>query len=59
MIKIYAGGMKSLHENHTDDFVKLPNDKKALQNKWVFLLKHKENSSHSRYKVGLAVKGFD
>ena len=58
MIEIYARGMKSLHENRTNDFVKLPNDKKALQNKWMFLSIGR-NSSNSRYKAGLVVKGFD
>ena len=30
--------MKSLHENHTFDVVKLPKGKRALKNKWVFTL---------------------
>jgi len=41
--------INSLHENHTYDLVKLLNGKKSLQNKWVFHLKHYENSSHPKY----------
>ena len=50
--------MNSLHENHTYDLVKLPKDKRALKNKWVFRLKTEENSSQPRYKARLVVKGF-
>ena len=49
--------MRSLHENHTYDLVKLPKGKKALKNKWVY--KHKtENNGSQRYKARLVVKGF-
>jgi len=49
--------MKSLHENHTFELVKLPQGKRALENKWVFKLKSKENNSQPRYKARLVVKG--
>ena len=49
--------MKSLNENHTYDLVKLPKGKRALKNKWVYMLKI-ENNSQQRYKTRLVVKGF-
>ena len=50
--------MNSLHDNHTYNLIKLQVCKKALQNKWMFCLMHKENCSHPRYKAQLIVKGF-
>jgi len=40
--------MKSLMKNQTWDLVKLPEDKKALHNKWVDWLKE-ENDGTKRY----------
>ena len=51
--------IKSLHENHTFDLVKLPQGKRALKNKWVFKLKSGKNNSQLRYKARLVVKGFN
>jgi hypothetical protein len=50
--------MKSLHENHTYDLVKLPKGKGALKNKWVFRCKIEPNRSQPRYKARSVVKGF-
>jgi len=50
--------MKSLHENHTFELVKLPQGKRPLKNKWVFKLKSEENNSKLRYTAKLIVKGF-
>ncbi|KAJ4724838.1 Retrovirus-related Pol polyprotein from transposon TNT 1-94 [Melia azedarach] len=50
--------MKSLHENHTFELVKLPKDKQALKNKWVYRIKQEEYTSQPRYKARLVVKGF-
>jgi len=50
--------MRSYLENHTYDLVKLPKEKKALKNKWVYKLKTENNSSQQRYKARLVVKGF-
>ena len=50
--------MQSLHDNQTFDLVKLPNGKRALQNRWIYKLKHEGNSSSPRYKARLVVKGF-
>jgi hypothetical protein len=50
--------MKSLHENHIFKLVKLPKDKRALKNKWVFMLKIDEHCLQPRYKARLVMKGF-
>ena len=49
--------MKSLHENHTYDLVKRPKKRKILKNKWVFRRKNDGNSSQSKFKARLVVKG--
>jgi hypothetical protein len=40
--------MKSLYENDTFELVSLPKGKKALKNKWVYIIKTKEHSSYPR-----------
>ncbi|RVX05220.1 Retrovirus-related Pol polyprotein from transposon TNT 1-94 [Vitis vinifera] len=50
--------MKSLHENHSYELVKLPKGKRALKNRWVYRVKQKEHTLQPRYKVRLVVKGF-
>ena len=49
--------MDSLVRNQTWDLVKLPTEKRALQNKWVYRLKE-EDGGKNRYKAKLVVKGF-
>ncbi|KAJ9551831.1 hypothetical protein OSB04_015876 [Centaurea solstitialis] len=49
--------MGSLNKNKTWELTKLPRDKKALQNKWVFRIKEEHDGS-KRYKARLVVKGF-
>ena len=51
--------IKSLHDNHTFDLVKLPKDRKALKNRWVFRVKHEDGNPVPRYKARLVVKGFN
>ena len=51
-------GMKSLHDNHTYDLVKLPKGRRALENKWIFKVKQDANSTFPKYKARLVVKGF-
>ena len=51
--------VRSLLENHTYDLVKLPQGKKALINKWVYILETKNNGSLLKYKAQLVVKGFN
>ena len=50
--------MKSLHDNHTYDLVKLPKGKRALENRWIFKMKQDANSTFPKYKARLVVKGF-
>ncbi|KAL6347739.1 hypothetical protein AAG906_026268 [Vitis piasezkii] len=50
--------MKSLHENHSFELVKLPKGKRALKNRWVYKVKQKEHTSQPCYKARLVVKGF-
>ncbi len=50
--------MKSLHDNHTYDLVKLSKCKKALENRWIYRVKQESNSASLRYKARLVVKGF-
>ena len=49
--------MKSLHENHTYELVKLPKGMRALKNKWVFKVKVEEHNLKPKYKARLVVKG--
>jgi ATP-binding cassette subfamily B (MDR/TAP) protein 1 len=49
--------MKLLVSNQTWELAKLPEGKKALQNKWVFRIKEEHDGS-KRYKARLVVKGF-
>ena len=48
---------QALMENQTWDLVKLPEGKRALQNKWVFRFKEEEEGKKI-YKARLVVKGF-
>lgn len=51
--------IKLLHDHHTFDLVKLPKDGKALKNRWIFRVKHKDGNSIPRYKARLVVKAFN
>eukprot|EP00253_Pinus_taeda_P032969 PITA_32969 len=50
--------MNSLMENKTWELVNLPKGRKALQNKWVYSIKHEGDEKKERYKAKLVVKGF-
>ena len=50
--------MKSLHDNHTYELVKLPKGMRALKNKCVFKVKVEEHNLKPKYKARLVVKGF-
>nr|CAN71667.1 hypothetical protein VITISV_018921 [Vitis vinifera] len=49
--------MNSLQKNDTYELKKLPKERKALKNKWVFKLK-KYNDKLLKHKARLVVKGF-
>ncbi|BBN70141.1 hypothetical protein Prudu_1439S000600 [Prunus dulcis] len=48
--------MDTLNKNKTWDLVPLPRGKKAVGCRWVFILKHKADSSIDRYKTRLVAK---
>ncbi|CAL1409881.1 unnamed protein product [Linum trigynum] len=50
--------MDALIANDTWDEVILPEGKKAIDNKWVYKIKHKADGSIERHKSRLVVKGF-
>jgi len=50
--------MNSLLENKTWELVNLPKGRKALQNKWVYRIKHEGDEKKERYKARLVVEGF-
>ena len=50
--------MDSLLENKTWELVKLPKERKSLQNKWVYRIKQDGEGKKERYKARLVVKGF-
>ena len=49
--------MDSLLGNQTWELTKLPIGKKALHNKWVYIIKNEHDGS-KRFKARLVVKGF-
>lgn len=49
--------MDSLMSNNTWELAKLPKDKKALHNKWIYKIKQEVDGS-KRYKARLVMKGF-
>ena len=49
--------MKFIHDNHTFDLVKLPKGKKALDNRWVYRVKHESNSTSPRYRSQIGGEG--
>ena len=50
--------LNSLLENKTWELINLPKGRKALQNKWVYRIKHEGDENKERYKARLLVKGF-
>ena len=57
-VDVMQDEMKSLHENHSFELVKLPKGKRALKNGWVYIVKQEEHNSQPCYKARLVVKGF-
>ncbi|BBG98997.1 hypothetical protein Prudu_008549 [Prunus dulcis] len=50
--------MDALNKNKTWDLVPLPRGKKTVGCRWVFTLKHKDDSSIDRYKDRLVANGY-
>ena len=51
--------MGSMYENKVWTLVDLPNDRQAIENKWIFKRKTDANSSVTIYKARLVEKGLD
>ena len=51
--------MGSMYENKLWTLVDLPNDRQAIENKWIFKRKTYADSSVTIYKARLVEKGFD
>ena len=50
--------MQSLAENDVYELVDLPSGRRAVDNRWVFKVKHNSDGSVSRYKARLVAKGY-
>ena len=50
--------MNTLRKNNTWSITDLPQDKKTVGSKWVFIVKCKADESVERYKARLVAKGF-
>ena len=50
--------MRALKKNDRWDLVDLPNGKRVVGCKWVFIIKHKTNESVERYKARLVANAF-
>ena len=50
--------MGSMYENKVWTLVDLPDDRQAIENKWIFKMKTDADSSVTIYKAGIVAKGF-
>ena len=50
--------MGSMYENKVWTLIDLPNDRRAIKNKWIFKRKTDTDSSVTIYKARIATKGF-
>lgn len=50
--------ISALSKNSTWELCDLPNDKKLVDNRWVFKIKFKKNGTIERYKARLVARGF-
>ena len=48
----------SMYENKVWNFVNLPDDRQAIENKWIFKRKTDVDSSVTIYKARIVAKGF-
>jgi hypothetical protein len=50
--------MESMYENQVWTLVELPNDRRAVENKWIFKKKTDADGNVTIYKARLVAKGF-
>ena len=50
--------MGSMYENKVWTLVDLPDDREAIENKWIFKKKTGADGNFTVYKAGLVAKGF-
>ena len=50
--------MRSMYENKVWTLIDLPNDWRAIENKWIFKIKTDVDSSITIYKARIVAKGF-
>ena len=58
-LKAMKSEMRSMYENKVWTLVNLPDDRQAIENKWIFKRKTDADSSVTIYKARLVEKGFD
>ena len=56
--KAMKSNMGSMYENKVGTLVYLPDDRQAIENKWIFKRKTDTDSSATIYKARLVAKGF-
>ena len=57
-LKAMKSEMGSMYENKVWTLVDLPDDRQAIENKWIFKKKTDTNGNVTVYKARLAAKGF-
>lgn len=50
--------MQAFEKNQTWELVQLPEGKKPVDCRWIYMIKHKPNGSIDRYKARLVAQGF-
>ena len=58
LIPYTCGSPGSMYENKVWTLVELPNDRQAIENKWIFKKKTHADSSVTIYKARIVAKGF-
>ena len=58
MARIHESKIGSLYKNQVWTLVDLPNDRKAVENKWIFKKKTGADGNVTVYKAQLVAKGF-
>ena len=57
-LEVMKSEMRSMYENKVWTLVDLPNDRQAIENKWIFKRNTDADSSVTIYKARIVTKGF-